>query len=67
MEIQIIIQCPTRFTEVLPEEPENTELAIEECVSQALLELFDTVLVDEVSIHHIPTGQESYGVRYYGA
>ena len=55
MEIQIVIQCPGRFTEVLPEEPENTELVIEDCVSQALLELFETVVVDKVNISYLPS------------
>jgi hypothetical protein len=55
MEIQIVIQCPGRFTEVLPEEPESAELVIENCVSQALLELFETVIVDKVNISYLPS------------
>ena len=55
MEIQIVIQCPGRFTEVLPEEPESTELVIEDCVSQALLELFETIVVDKVNITYYPS------------
>ncbi len=55
MEIQIVIQCPARYTEVLPEEPENTELMIEDCVSQALLELFEIVVVDKVNVNSLPS------------
>ena len=67
MEIQIVIQCPTRFTEVLPDEPESAELAIEACISQALLELFDTVCVDTVNVYRVPVARESQNVRYYNA
>lgn len=60
MEIQIVIRCPGpgRFTEILPEEPESTELVIEECVSQALLQFFDTVIVDRVNVSSIPAEQK---------
>lgn len=56
MEIQIVIRCPGpgRFTEVLPEEPESTELVIEDCVSQALLQFFETVIVDTVHVSALP-------------
>ncbi len=57
MEIQIVIRCPGpgRFTEVLAEEPESTELVIEDCVSQALLQFFETVIVDRVNVISIPS------------
>jgi hypothetical protein len=66
MEIQIVIQCPGRFTEVLPEEPESAELVIENCVSQALLELFETVVVDNVKISYSPSGLSQY-IQPFGA
>jgi hypothetical protein len=66
MEIQIVIQCPGRFTEVLPEEPESAELVIENCVSQALLELFETVVVDNVKISYSTTGLSQY-IQPFGA
>ncbi len=60
MEIQIVIRCPGpgRFTEILPDEPESTELVIEDCVSQALLQFFETVIVDEVHVNAMPTEQK---------
>jgi hypothetical protein len=66
MEIQIVIQCPGRFTEVLPEEPESAELVIENCVSQALLELFETIVVDKVIISYLPS-ELSRNIQPFGA
>ncbi len=50
MQISIVVRCSVRFTEVVLDEPENTEFFIEECVSRALLELFDVVEVEKVQI-----------------
>ncbi len=50
MQISIVVRCPDRFSEVLPDEPENTELVIEDCVGRALLELFGMVVVETVKI-----------------
>jgi len=50
MQISIVVQCPGRCSEVLPDEPEHTELFIEDCVSRALLELFGMVIVETVDI-----------------
>ena len=50
-DIHIHIQCPSKFSEILSDELGETELIIEGVVSQALLELFDTVLVDGVTIY----------------
>ncbi len=48
--IQIRVQCPDEFFEVVPNELEHAELTVEELVSQALVELFGTVLVEDVTI-----------------
>lgn len=50
--LHIRAQSYGRFFEVLPEEAENAELAVEELVSHVLLELFGevSVAVDEVTI-----------------
>lgn len=48
--IQICVQCPDKFLEVVPDELENAELAVEDLVSRALVELFGTVLVEDVTI-----------------
>ena len=56
--IQILIRCPEGFSEVLPEELENAEFIVEDVVSQVLVELFGTVIVDTVIISIFPSKQE---------
>lgn len=58
-DITIHIQCVGKYSEVLPDRPEETELVVEEVVSQALLEIFDTVLVDAVTV--LPSSSEREG------
>lgn len=60
--IQIHLQCDDRFIEVLPEGVEHAELMVESLVTQVLLELFDTVTVDEVTIKQAPSKQAPLGV-----
>ncbi len=48
--LQIFVQCHDRFFEVLPEELESTEITVEHAISQVLLNLFDEVSVDDVTI-----------------
>lgn len=48
--LQIYVQCHDRFFEVLPEELESTEVTVEHAISQVLLNLFDEVSVDDVTI-----------------
>jgi len=48
MEIQAL--CDKRFSEILAEEVESAELAVEDGMSQVLLNLFGEGMVDEVSI-----------------
>ena len=48
--IEIRLRCSERFSEVLPDMLEITEFAIENVVTCLLLELFDTVEVDEVNV-----------------
>jgi hypothetical protein len=45
------VQCSDTFSELIVGEEEQTELAIESIVGTALLEVFDTVLVDNVTVH----------------
>ena len=66
MQISIVVQCPARFSEVLPNEPENTELTIEDCVSRALLELFGMVIVEMVNISDASPEYEFDDARSYG-
>jgi len=48
--LQIHVQCFDRFFEVFPDEVENAELMVEDVISHVLLDLFDEVTVDEVTI-----------------
>jgi hypothetical protein len=48
--LHIHAQSQSRILEVLPEEAENAELAVEDMASQVLLDLFDGGAVDEVTI-----------------
>jgi hypothetical protein len=56
------IQCVDHFIEVLSEELGTAELVVEDLISQVLLALFDTVIVEEVSI--FPSGQSSHQAYY---
>ena len=49
--VQMRVQCSDRFSEVLVGDVEQTELTIESIVGTALLEVFDTVLVENVTVH----------------
>jgi hypothetical protein len=53
--IHIWVRCSSRFSEVLSDDSENTELAVEELVSQLLLEFFGTVIVERVAIKFFPS------------
>lgn len=48
--LEMHMQCYDRFFEVLPNERERAELAVEDGVSQVLLDLFGGGMVDEVTI-----------------
>lgn len=45
------VQCSDAFSEVIVDDVEHTELTIESIVSTALLEVFDTVLVENITVH----------------
>ncbi len=48
--LQIQVKCFDRFFEVFSDEVVDTELVVENAVSQLLLGLFDEVTMDEVTI-----------------
>lgn len=52
--IQIHLQGSDEHTEVFPGDLETTELLVENIVSQALLELFELVNVEEVVVDFSP-------------
>ena len=49
--LQIQAQCYDKFFEVMPEEVENAELAVEDAFSQILVALFGEGSVEEVTIY----------------
>ena len=49
------------YSEVLVGDVERTELTIESIVGTALLEVFDTVLVDNVTVQHYPERNDGDG------
>ena len=57
--LQIHMQSDGQVLEVLPEEVENAELAVEDVVCQVLLELFGGGSVDDVSIQFSPASRRT--------
>jgi len=64
--IRAIIHCSGKYTEVLPESLANLEPLIEERFSLLLLELFEVVQVDAVTVDYTPP-QDSCGTRLHPA
>ena len=50
--IHMRVQCSDTFSEVLVGDVEYTELTIESIVGTALLEVFDTVRVENITVQH---------------
>jgi hypothetical protein len=48
------VECSDRFSEVLVGDVECTELTIESIVGTALLEVFDKVHIENVTVHQSP-------------
>ena len=48
------VQCSDTNAEVFVDDVEGTELTIESLVSGALLEVFDSVQVENVTLRHFP-------------
>jgi hypothetical protein len=57
-QVHIDAECADTHIEVLPSEVETAECMIEELVGQLLLEHFDEVVVDEVTINFSPRSPE---------
>ena len=49
--IHISVQCSEKFSELMINDVQDTELTIESIVSTALLEVFNTVFVENVILH----------------
>ena len=52
--VHMRVRCSDRFTELLVDNLEDTELTIESIVGTALLEVFNTVEVENVTVHQSP-------------
>jgi hypothetical protein len=52
--VHMRVQCSDTFSEALTGDLEHIELTIESVVGTALLEVFDTVLVEDIRVHHCP-------------
>ena len=61
--VHVRVQCSDTFSEVLVDDEEYTELTIESIVGTALLEVFDTVLVENITVHHFPQRNDGDGER----
>ena len=48
--IHICVQCSEQFSELLVNDVQNSELTVESIVGTALLEIFDTVYVEDVKL-----------------
>ncbi len=48
--VHVRVQCSDRFSEVIVSDVEHTELTIESILGTALLEVFDTVHVENVTV-----------------
>ena len=58
------VQCSDRFSELLVDDVENAELTIESILGTALLEVFDAVLVENVTVHPSPEDNDEDGWRW---
>jgi len=52
--IRVCVHCSDKNSELLVNDEEQNEFIIEEIVGTALLQVFDTVLVDNVTIDYSP-------------
>jgi hypothetical protein len=49
--VHMRVKCSDKFSEVIVDDVEQTEMTIESILGTALLEVFDTVLVENVTVH----------------
>lgn len=61
--IHIWLRCPDTFSEFLGGNVEQDELMIENIVAEALLQFFDTVSVEDVTVRHISEYSEADRVQ----
>ena len=61
--VNLRVRCSDTFSEVLVGNAELTELIIEDIVSTALLQIFDAVDVENVTVQDFPEGVDGSGER----
>ena len=59
--VHVRVHCSDRLSEMLVGDVEQTELTIESLVGTALLAVFDTVHVENVTVHHYPERNDGDG------
>ena len=59
--VHMRVQCSERFSELLVDDVEHTELIIESILGTALLELFDAVVVENVIVNPAPEDDDGIG------
>ena len=62
--VYVRVQCSDTFSEVLVDDEEYTELTIESILGTALLEVFDAVLVENVTVYPSPEDSDEDGWRW---
>ncbi len=62
--VHVRVQCSDTYSEVLSGDVEGSELTIESIVGMAFLEIFDTVLVEDVTILPSSKGNDEDGGVY---
>ena len=62
--IHLRVHCSDKFTELLVSNLEDTELTIESIVGTALLEVFDTVHVENITVQHSSERNDGDGERW---
>jgi len=58
--VHLRVHCSDTFSEVFVGDEEQTELTIESIVSTALLEVFDTVQVENVTVSYSPDSPDRH-------
>lgn len=61
--VNLRVRCSDTFSEVLAGDVELAELIIEDIVSTALLQIFDAVDVENVTVQDFPAGVDGNGER----
>jgi hypothetical protein len=59
--VHMRVHCSDTISELLVGNVERTEFTIESIVGTALLEVFDTVLVENITVRHSPERNDEDG------